>query len=216
MLLTRLSRRYLNADRGRSPRTIGRNSRRLFVINLTKYLFPIGALILLSLIALWPEIQTAATKARLKIANVSGDVEGGKIIDARYNGIDQIGRPYTLTAVAAWQGTSEYVDMTWPSGDVLLGNGSWLMLTSKSGRFLQRLSQLDMSDDVTLYRDDGTVMRTESATIDLKAGAAVGSQPVHVEGPFGTLEAQGFTVMDKGAAVDFPGPAHVVLNGGPR
>ena len=36
---------------------------------------------------------------------------------------------------------------------------------------------------------------------------------VHAEGPFGVLDAQGFTVMDKGAAIDFPGPAHLVLNG---
>jgi len=55
-------------------------------------------------------------------------------------------------------------------------------------------------------------MHTASASIDLKAGAAAGSEPTHVEGPFGTLDAHGFTVMDKGSAIDFPGPAHVVLN----
>jgi len=27
------------------------------------------------------------------------------------------------------------------------------------------------------------------------------------------LDAQGFTVLDKGSAIDFTGPAHVVLNG---
>jgi lipopolysaccharide export system protein LptC len=36
---------------------------------------------------------------------------------------------------------------------------------------------------------------------------------VHVEGPFGVLDAQGFAVMDKGNAIDFSGPAHVILNG---
>jgi hypothetical protein len=46
----------------------------------------------------------------------------------------------------------------------------------------------------------------------MKVGAAAGSEPTHVEGPFGVLDAQGFTVMDKGSAIDFPGPAHVVLN----
>jgi lipopolysaccharide export system protein LptC len=56
-------------------------------------------------------------------------------------------------------------------------------------------------------------MHTHSATIDIKAGAAAGSEDVHVEGPFGTLDAKGFTVTEKGAAIDFPGPAHVILNG---
>jgi lipopolysaccharide export system protein LptC len=56
-------------------------------------------------------------------------------------------------------------------------------------------------------------MHTESTSIDVKAGAAAGSQAVHAEGPFGVLDAQGFVVMDKGAAIDFSGPAHLVLNG---
>ena len=78
---------------------------------------------------------------------------------------------------------------------------------------MQHANQLDLVKDVTLYRDDGTTMHTESASIDMKVGAAGGSEPVHVEGPFGVLDAQGFTVMEKGAAIDFPGPAHVVMNG---
>ena len=53
-------------------------------------------------------------------------------------------------------------------------------------------------------------MRTSSAAIDLKNGAAAGAEPVHAEGPFGTLDAQGFTVTDKGAAMQFAGPAHLV------
>ena len=36
---------------------------------------------------------------------------------------------------------------------------------------------------------------------------------MHAEGPFGVLDAQGFTIVDKGTAVQFVGPAHVVLNG---
>ena len=37
------------------------------------------------------------------MSHVSGEVEGGKLIDARYNGLDEKGRPYTVTAATAWQ-----------------------------------------------------------------------------------------------------------------
>jgi lipopolysaccharide export system protein LptC len=87
------------------------------------------------------------------------------------------------------------------------------MVQSKDGVFLQHSGQLDLSHEVTLYRDDGTTLVTASASIDLKNGAAASSDPTHAEGPFGTLDAQGFTVTDKGAAVQFAGPAHLVLNG---
>lgn len=201
------------STRDRVLPTPGRIARRRFVINLTKWVLPAAAMALLALIALWPEIDSAATKARLAMSHVSGEVEGGKLIEARYNGVDEKGRPYTLTAATAWQITAQKVGLTLPKGDITLQNGTWLMLNSKEGTFIQGLNQLDLVKDVTLYRDDGTTMHTESASIDMKAGAAAGSEPVHVEGPFGVLDARGFTVMDKGNAIDFPGPAHVVLNG---
>jgi lipopolysaccharide export system protein LptC len=199
--------------RDRALPTAGRIARRRFVINLTKWALPLGAMALLALIALWPEIDSAANKARLAMNRVSGEVEGGKLIEARYNGVDEKGRPYTLTAATAWQINAQKVGLTLPKGDITLENGTWLMLSSKTGTFIQGLNQLDLVKEVTLYRDDGTTMHTESASIDLKAGAAAGSEPVHAEGPFGVLDAHGFTVMDNGNAIDFSGPAHVVLNG---
>jgi lipopolysaccharide export system protein LptC len=199
--------------RERRPPTQRRIARRRFVINLTKWLLPLAAMGLLSTIALWPEIDAATTKARLAMNHVSGEVEGGKLLDARYNGVDERGRPYTVTAATAWQIDAQKVGLMLPKGDITLENGTWLMLTSKTGTFIQGLNQLDLVNDVTLYRDDGTTMHTESASIDVKAGAAAGSEPVHVEGPFGILDAQGFAVMDKGDAIDFSGPAHVILNG---
>lgn len=201
------------STRDRRPPTPGRIARRRIVINLTKWFLPLAAMALLSTIALWPEIDAATTKARLALNHISGEVEGGKLIDARYNGVDERGRPYTVTAATAWQIDAQKVGLTLPKGDITLQNGTWLMLTAKQGTFIQGANQLDLVKDVTLYRDDGTTVHTESASIDIKAGAAAGSEPVHVEGPFGVLDAQGFAVMDKGNAIDFSGPAHLIMNG---
>jgi len=196
----------------RTP-TPNRIARRRFLVTATKWILPLGALVLLALIALWPELDRATTKARLSMAHISGELEGGRLIDARYNGIDERNRPYTITAATARQLDPDRIGLTMPKGDITLENGTWLMLAAKEGSFLQHLNQLDLMRDVTLYRDDGTTLQTATATIDMKAGAAAGSDPVHVEGPFGVLDAQGFTVLDKGSAIDFTGPAHVVLNG---
>lgn len=200
-------------SRDRLPPAPGRIARRRFLITLTKWVLPLTAMSLLASIALWPEIEDAATRSRLRMNHVSGEMDGGNLLDARYNGVDEKGRSYTITAATAKQIDPERVGLTMPKGDITLENGTWLMLTSKEGTFMQHLNQLDLVKDVTLYRDDGTTMHTNSASIDLKAGAAAGSEPVHVEGPFGVLDAQGFTVMDNGTAIDFPGPAHLVLNG---
>jgi hypothetical protein len=35
----------------------------------------------------------------------------------------------------------------------------------------------------------------------------------HAEGPFGTLDAQGFTATDGGTVIHFAGPGRLLLNG---
>jgi len=127
--------------------------------------------------------------------------------------LDDHDRPYTVTAATAEQVSPERINLTTLKADVTLNDGTWLMLQAKHGVFLQHANQLDLSGAVTLYRDDGTTMTTASASVDLKNGAAASAEPTHAEGPFGTLDAQGFTLTDKGTAIQFAGPAHLVLNG---
>ncbi len=199
--------------RGRRLPTPGKIARRRFLITLTKWVLPLVAMALLSTIALWPEIDAATTKAALgdeACVRRSGGRQTDRCALQRHR---RKGRPYTVTATTAWRIDAQKVGLTLPKGDITLENGTWLMLTSKQGTFVQGTNQLDLVKDVTLYRDDGTTMHTESASIDVKAGAAAGSEPVHVEGPFGVLDARGFAVMDKGNAIDFSGPAHVIMNG---
>jgi len=199
--------------RARRVPTAGALARRRWLIRLTKWLLPATALALLSLLALWPELNRATDEARLSFREMSGNIGGARLIDARYHAVDNLGRPYTVTATVAQQDGPDRINLTQPKGDITLSNGTWLMLQGKRGVYRQQARQLDLSHDVTLYRDDGTTMRTASASIDLKDGAAAGAEPVHADGPFGTLEAQGFTVLDKGSTIQFSGPAKVVLNG---
>ena len=197
----------------RRPPAPGTIARRRLLVNITKWLLPVGALALLSSIALWPEFDRATEQARVAYHRLSGSVDGAQVTDAKYHGVDEHNRPYTVTAVTAVQVDQNRVNLTTPKGDVTLANGTWLMLQSKNGVFMQHENMLDLSGDVFLYRDDGTTMRTQSATMDLKNGAATSAEATHAEGPFGTLDATGFTLTDKGAVVQFPGPARLVMNG---
>ena len=201
------------AARIRRPPSLSNQARRRFVITLTKWLLPAGALLLLATIALWPEIGRMQDSARIAFKRVTNEVGGATVIGARYRGVDKQNHPYTLTAATAQQDGPDRINLTTPKGDITLSSGTWLMVQSKQGVFLQHTEQLDLSHDVTLYRDDGTTLVTASASVDLKNGAAASAEPTHAEGPFGTLDAQGFTVTDKGASIQFIGPAHLVLNG---
>ena len=201
------------ATRVRVSLSPGGLARRRIVITLTKWLLPTGALLLLASIALWPEIDRAKDSARIAFQRMAGEVGGAHMTDARYHGIDDHGRPYTVTAATAQQDGPDRINLTRPKADITLQDGTWLMVHSQLGVYLQHSGQLDLSEAVTLYRDDGTTMITASASVDMKNGAAASAEPTHAEGPFGTLDSQGFTLTDTGTAVQFAGPAHLVLNG---
>ncbi len=187
--------------------------RRRIMITLSKFMLPAGALLLLSSIALWPELNRAGDTARLVMHGLSATIDGARLTNAHYNGVDERGRPYTVTASTATQRGEDRIDLTVPNADMTMENGSWINVKSKQGVYMRKDEQLDLSKDVVLYRDDGITMTTDSATVAMKDGAASGSEVTHVEGPFGTLDATGFTTLDKGSAIQFWGPARLEMNG---
>jgi lipopolysaccharide export system protein LptC len=201
------------AARSQRAPTPARIARRRLMITWSKRLLPVLALGLLSSIALWPEIarQTAAGRAALRGWSAS-ITASGQMVNARYHGVDEKNRPYTLTASTATQVTPERVNLTDPKGDVLMESGNWLMLKARRGVYMQHLSQLDLEGDVILYRDDGTTLHSATAALDLRAGAGASNDITNAEGPFGTLDAMGFALVDKGAVIQFVGPARLVLN----
>jgi lipopolysaccharide export system protein LptC len=205
--------RMMGTTRIRRPPTRRGLLRRRLLISTTKFILPVIGLALLATIALWPELDRANNAARIALRQLAGQVEGGEVIDAHYHGVDDQGRPYTLTAAVATQEGTEKIKLTQPIGDMTLQNGTWLSMKSKLGVFIQHTNLLDLWQDVVLYRDDGTTLYTQSMSMDLKSGAAASAQPVHAEGPFGVLDAQGFALVDKGDVVQFSGPARLVLNG---
>ena len=196
----------------RTPSSAGIARRRAMVVG-TKWLLPLVALLLLCSIALWPEFVRMRDQGRVAFRRTfSIEADSGKMRDARYRGVDERGRPYTLTAERAVQSGPQRIDLTEPKGDLVSESGAWVMVQSHDGVYIQHIGQLDLSHDVVLYRADGTVMQTQSAAIDLKASAATSNEQTHAEGPFGTLDAQGFTLVDKGAVVQFQGPARLIVN----
>ena len=199
--------------RARQAPTAARMARRHALVTLTKWALPVAALALLSSIALWPELMRAKDQGRVAFRRAfSVEPDSARMKQPRYRSVDERGRPYTVTADWALQAGPQRIELTEPKGDLVPEGGGWLMVESRSGVFMQQQGMLDLSRDVVLYRDDGTVLRTETASVDVRQGVATSSDMTHAEGPFGVLDAQGFSLMDKGAVVQFQGPARLIMN----
>lgn len=200
----------------RAP-TPGQMLRRRLAVGALKWLLPAAAVVLLAAIALWPEFDRSEDRGRLSFRRLTGGVpDAMRVVNPRYDGMDELQRPYTVTAsIAAQQGADpNIVALTAPRADMTLAGGEWIMLESDDGRFVRNTNILDLWGRVTLFHDNGTTMLTERAHIELNAGSAEGDAPVAAQGPFGTLVSEGFRLTERGAVVVFTGRARTVLEGG--
>ncbi|MEM7168736.1 MAG: LPS export ABC transporter periplasmic protein LptC [Pseudomonadota bacterium] len=195
------------------PRLSMRNSYSQFVSSL-KVILPATAVALIILVAVWPYVVTKESGFRVQaIKNPMEEAQNLNMINARFSGFDEKSQPFNITADMASQeqGNSEQIDLQLPKADIELRDGSWLALTAKKGHYDQEKEILDLVGSVNLFHDKGFEMRTESAQVSLKDGSAQGDVPVEGQGPMGTLTAEGFEIVDRGAVILFTGKSHMTL-----
>jgi lipopolysaccharide export system protein LptC len=203
-------------SRAREAPTGAALARRRLAVRWLKWLLPALALVLLSLIAFWSEIERGGEAGRVSFRRtLQPRAEALRVVDPSYRGIDELSRPYTVTARVGQQvGTADIIDLEAPRADILLSDGAWVYIQADRGRFDRPANHLDLSGNVRIYHDNGTMLVTETAAVELGAGSASGDDPVAAQGGFGTLTSAGFRLTERGAVIIFTGQAHAVLEGG--
>ncbi|MBW6398029.1 LPS export ABC transporter periplasmic protein LptC [Roseomonas sp. HJA6] len=206
----------LPPSRQRWMPSAGQIARHRFVVRVAKWLLPLAGVGLLVGIAVWPELDRMEDRARVSFRRVIQTApDAVRVVDPRYQGLDEQNRPFTVTATTATQTEDpDIVDLERPRADILLTDGSWILLESETGRFDKGRHLLDLWGEVTLWQDGGNLLVTAAAQIQLQEGSASGDKPVAAQGPFGTLTSEGFRLTERGQVVIFTGHAHAVLEGG--
>ena len=192
----------------------GEIARRRRLLRWTKWVLPAGALLLLASIAAWPELDRSMSSARLGLRQAAQvRVDSGRMLGARYRGVDGRDRPYMITAAEAQQVSGgERINLLDPVADMLGQNGDWMRIDARDGVYMQHLQTLDLSGNVLLYRDDGIMVTGPVADIDIKRGVIASDEWVHAEGPFGVLDAQGYLMSQRDGLAQCRGPGRLILN----
>jgi lipopolysaccharide export system protein LptC len=184
-------------------------------VGFMKVLLPALAAALMLLVVAWPQFTIDDGGFRLSVSKLAPDqADSLTMLNARFDGLDEKDRPYTLTADMATQSDSDedLVELELPKADITLEDGTWLALTARSGEYRQQSRILDLAGSVSLFHDQGFELRTEAARVDFAKGLAEGAQPVQGQGSAGFIEAEGFRVLDRGARIIFTGKAHMIVN----
>lgn len=184
-----------------------------------KVVLPAMAAALILLVVAWPQFTAERDKFRLSVANLGADqLENLSMLNARFDGIDEKDRPYSITADVATQSrrSETLIELELPKADITLEDGTWLALTARTGEYDRDTRLLDLYGAVSLFHDKGFELHTSAARIDLADGIAEGDQPVQGFGTAGSIESEGFRILERGQRIIFTGRSHLTLNSGAR
>jgi lipopolysaccharide export system protein LptC len=175
-------------------------------VGTMKVLLPLTAAAIAGLILAWPGVHDEPQEIALTFAETnSTDAETPGMANARYVGTDANNRPFLVTADEALQdpGKPDLVDLVALQADMTLDNGVWMSVMASSGQYDRAQQTLQLAGPVNIFSDAGYEFHTESARIDLQNNIAESDQPVRGHGPFGTLSADSFRVIDQGQRLLF-------------
>ncbi len=183
-------------------------------VTMMKVLLPVMALMLIVLVVVWPYLKLNDTRFSIGFTALQvGNVEDPAMINPRFQGADKEKQTFSITADIAKNllNAEKSVELEMPKADISLDDGSWLVVTAKTGIYIREKETLRLNESVNLFHDSGYEFRTESADIDLTRGTASGSVPVEGQGPFGHLKAEGFRLVDKGKTIFFTGKSELTI-----
>jgi lipopolysaccharide export system protein LptC len=152
------------------------------------------------------------------IARMGEPGTGGQALihmtNARFYGQDSSGHPYILSAAEASRDDIDLklVTLKLPALVLDAGNDKTNRLSADHGVYREDSRVIRLDGHVTLRDAQGNIFRTEEAIAHTAQGEVDGPKPVTGTGPSGVIDAQGFTIYDKGARVVFRGEVHSRLN----
>lgn len=195
----------------RPMRDIARASR---FVALMKLVLPALAVALVGLVFAWPNLLPDQSQFRLGSINVDKTiVDGLRMDNPRYVGVDEEARPYEVAAAVAIQEgeDSNVIMLQLPRADLLVESKAWVALQAADGLYDRDTQTLALSGGVVVFHDDGYQFQTPTATIDLEAGTAASDDPVVGQGMAGSVEGEGFRLLDRGARIIFTGRSRLVI-----
>lgn len=190
------------------------------LVALLRIALPLATLLLATLVIAWPKFQNRERTGFTLSPTLADpkEVEQLTMVNPKFVGLDSKQQPYTVTARSANQDRpgADLVLLDRPQADITLESGAWITVTALNGRYTQKEQLLDLMGDINLFHDSGFEFHTEQAEIDLANNTMSGDVPVTGHGPAGTIDSDGFMVLDHGQTVLFTGHAKLHINAGAK
>jgi lipopolysaccharide export system protein LptC len=180
-----------------------------------RILLPLVAAGVVGLLLAWPRLQpTVEAIPREAVLPQEPQVGRNELLNPRFESRDDKDQPFTVTAARAIQSETDpqLVLLDKPMADIALKDGAWLAAQADKGSYRREEEKLLLEGAVKLFHNDGYELKTEKMLVHIGTREAWSDDPVHAQGPAGTIDATGLTANGVTGKLIFTGPAKLVLN----
>lgn len=200
---------HLGEERAQTPIS----KRYSVVVRMLRLMLPLIAVGIIGLVMAWPQVEEAVVPIEEQ-ASIPQSVGKNELVNPRFESRDEKDQPYTITAERAIQSARDpsVILLEKPMADITMNDGTWMAGEAEQGAYRQDTEKLLLKGKVKLFHDNGYELKTEKLQVDMQARTAWSDQPVHAQGPAGTLDATGMQADSANNRLIFTGPLKLVLN----
>jgi lipopolysaccharide export system protein LptC len=186
-----------------------------FLVRFLKIALPAMIGVLLAYLALAPLQKGREISFLLDKNKVDVTKERMRVQTARYRGVDDKGRPFTLDAASAVQATSRdpIVDILGMSAELGLESGPATIRADK-GRYDMEAERVDVIGPILFTAADGYRLETRDVAVDLNARRLQSRGPVNGRMPLGRFSANSMVADLPGKQVTLTGRARLHIQQG--
>ena len=195
-----------------------------------RWLFPALAVVTLIGVVAFPALKefqlnqlskNSATRLRVEALAVKLSKDGQplqlQVTNPEYNGQDDKGHPYNVTAARVIQegmtpGASA-MTLQAPKAKLMMDeqNGKQIDVQANTGHYDPAKKILKLDGAVKVMHSDGYQLNMQEAVVDLNDRRTVSNHPVTGSGPNGQLSGEKLEVLDNGDHIILRGKSKVVL-----
>lgn len=187
-----------STDEASAPKAAARMARRRWWMTFAKRILAVFAVLGIIVIGVMAYFNTVDNRFQLDFSTIqNADTLPPVMVNPLYQGMDNAGRPFTVTAELATQQDADEVALQTLQADITMQDGSWVTIKSRHGYVELQNRMLYLDGTVNFFHDAGYNLLTESVTVDMKTGVARGVEEVKGSGPMGALRADGFVISSE-------------------
>lgn len=181
------------------------------IISLVKLLLWVAGAIMVASLLIIPLFNKDNTAKSIAIEKIYSDGLKQNLVDARFHGIDEHNRPYSIASDLAEQQDENNVFLRNIYAELNFDNQDWSSLSADRGWVEMKLRRLYMQGNIIIYTTYGYEAFTERAVYDMQTAQIYSDRNIRMRGALGKLTAGNFKLYHEEQRMEFSGGVRLVI-----